>query len=72
MDSSSITNHSLQGCFLGMLNRDRGVHHGRNRETKQPKIDFDSLSPNEMDRIIAKEMTELSLQERIRAEEDVQ
>jgi hypothetical protein len=55
-----------------MLNRGRGVHQSRMGETKQPKIDFESLSPNEMDRIIAKEMTELSLQERIRAEEDVQ
>ena len=72
MESGSATDHSLQGCFLGMLNRGRGVHHSRMGETKQPKIDFESLSPNEMDRIIAKEMTELSLQERIRAEEDVQ
>jgi len=72
MDASSTTNHGLQGCFLGMFNRDGGVHQGRNGETKQPKTDFGSLSPNDMDRIIAKEMTELSLQERIRAEEDVQ
>ena len=72
MDVSSTANHGLQGCFLGMLNRGRDVHQSRNGEAKLPKTDFSSLSPNEMDRIIAKEMTELSLQERIRAEEDVQ
>lgn len=71
MDASS-TNHALQGCIVGMFNGGRGLQ-GQNHDVQHAKTGVGgSLSPNEMDRIIAKEMTELSLQERMRAEEDVQ
>ena len=69
MDASS-TNHDLQGCLVAMFNGGRNLQ-GQNRQPRPASV-AEGLSPNEMDKIIAKEMTDLSLQERERAEEDVQ
>lgn len=73
MDASSA-NHDLQGCLVGMLNGGRRSHYQNNQDNALSGGNAlaQVLSPNEMDRIIAKEMTDLSLQERERAEEDVQ
>jgi hypothetical protein len=68
MDKST-TDHALQGCIVGIFNGGRNLQ-GQNDDVLRVK--GSSLSPNEIDRIIAKEMTDLSLQERTRAEEDVQ
>ena len=53
-----------------MFNGGRNLQ-GQNRQPRPASV-AEGLSPNEMDKIIAKEMTDLSLQERERAEEDVQ
>ncbi len=84
MDTSS-TPHSLDGC-LGMFrgtdnsnNRLQGQNDGHRwtmttkpLATRTPSGHLQEIpTPNEMDRIIAKEMTDLSLQEREKAENDV-
>jgi hypothetical protein len=80
MDSSS-TPHALQGC-IGMFRGNGDRFQGRNNVNIQQQLvkNVGTLAaisgqpvptPNEMDRIIAKEMTDLSLQERESAENDV-
>jgi hypothetical protein len=78
MDSSSTPN-ALEGC-IGMFRGGGGRFQGHNNVNIQQQIvkNLPAISsgqpvptPNEMDRIIAKEMTDLSLQEREKAENDV-
>lgn len=83
MDASSSTQNALEGC-IGLFRGNNNTNHlqGQNElrrwmTTKPMSIRTpsghlqDIPTPNEMDRIIAKEMTDLSLQEREKAENDV-
>ena len=78
--SSNSTPSSLEGC-IGLFRGNNSNLQGQNAAYRQyppqsssakvPGMDRAAPTPNEMDRIIAKEMTDLSFQEREMAENDV-
>jgi len=72
--TSTDSNYEANGCRIDFFNGGRNLQGSNEHHVQRSdvKIEPRALTAHELDQMIAKEMTGLSMQERTRAEEDLQ